>query len=189
MAKFLKSFLDFMKLGGDDEDYDEDDDYYNDEEEEVTRKASLRSTNQTTDISRGSSSRRTVSSMEKEDNSEATRREHAIRTERTSSGKVIPLKTTARGMEVSIQKPTNFDDSEDICDMLIKGHPVVVNLEGFDPDDAQRIMDFLCGCIYAMDGKLNQISKYIFIFSPDGVDVSGDIPFDLNGVPTFNKEF
>lgn len=94
-----------------------------------------------------------------------------------------------KGMAVAIQKPSAFEDSEAICDMLIRGQAVVVNLEGFNPDDAQRIMDFLSGCIYAMDGKLNQIAKYIFLFSPDGVDVSGDISFDASGVPTFNREF
>ena len=94
-----------------------------------------------------------------------------------------------KGMGVSIQKPNSFEDSEVICDMLLKGQAVVVNLEGFNPHDAQRIMDFLSGCIYAMDGKLNQIAKYIFLFSPDNVDVSGDLSFDSNGVPIFNREF
>ena len=96
---------------------------------------------------------------------------------------------TLRGMEVIIQKPTSFEDSEEICDMLLKGKAVVVNLEGFDSNDAQRIIDLLYGCIYAIGGKLNQISKYIFIFSPENIDVMGDITFDVDGVPTFNNEF
>ena len=92
-----------------------------------------------------------------------------------ASNKVVPLKSASKGYELSIQKPNSFEDSEEICDMLLKGNAVIVNLEGFDPDDAQRIMDFLSGCIYAMDGKLNQITKYAFVFSPSHVDVSGEI--------------
>lgn len=188
MANIMKSFLEFMRLGGDD-DYD-DEDYFEDEEELASKKSLKRNTSSVTEtIKTPNNSYRSKQFDDDLSSGNDIRKERTLRSERTSSGKVIPLKTTSRGMEVSIQKPTSFDDSEDICDMLIKGHPVVVNLEGFDPDDAQRIMDFLCGCIYAMGGKLNQIAKYIFIFSPDGVDVSGDVPFDLNGVPTFSKEF
>ena len=76
--------------------------------------------------------------------------------------------------------------------MLLSGRPVVVNLEGFDPDDAQRIMDFISGCIYSIKVQYHQISKYIFIFTPENVDISGD-PLGLDGssakMPTINREF
>ena len=77
-----------------------------------------------------------------------------------------------------------------IC--CLNGRPVIVNLEGFDPDDAQRIMDFISGCIYAINGKYHQISKYIFIFSPENVDISGDsLSFDgaQSSMPVINREF
>ena len=71
---------------------------------------------------------------------------------------------------------------------IIGGSPVVVNLEGFDSTEAQRIMDFICGCIHALDGTLSQISNYIFIFAPSGVDIHGDISIDTDSVPVFNKK-
>lgn len=95
-------------------------------------------------------------------------------------------------MEVNIIKPNTFEDSQNICNMLLSGRPVVVNLEGFDPDDAQRIMDFISGCIYAIRGQYHQISKYIFIFTPENVDISGDslsINGDTANMPTINREF
>ena len=77
--------------------------------------------------------------------------------------------------------------------MLLAGHAVVVNLEGFDPLEAQRIMDFISGCVYSINGRLHQISRYIFIFSPDSIDISGDYldasPDDGFGVPSINQEF
>lgn len=108
-----------------------------------------------------------------------------------SKPKVVPMNNRSM-MEVSIIKPTTFEDSQNICNMLLTGRPVVVNLEGFDPDDAQRIMDFISGCIYAIKGQYHQISKYIFIFSPENVDISGDsLTFDGNTakMPTINREF
>ena len=108
-----------------------------------------------------------------------------------SKPKVVPMNNRAM-MEVNIIKPNTFEDSQNICNMLLSGRPVVVNLEGFDPDDAQRIMDFISGCIYAMKGQYHQISKYIFIFTPENVDISGD-SLSLDGntakMPTINREF
>lgn len=109
----------------------------------------------------------------------------------SSKPKVVPMNNRAM-MEVNIIKPTTFEDSQNICNMLLSGRPVVVNLEGFDPDDAQRIMDFISGCIYAIKGQYHQISKYIFIFTPENVDISGDsLSFDgeTAKMPTINREF
>lgn len=108
-----------------------------------------------------------------------------------SKPKVVPMNNRAM-MEVNIIKPTSFEDSQNICNTLLSGRPVVVNLEGFDPDDAQRIMDFISGCIYAIKGQYHQISKYIFIFTPENVDISGDslsIDGNMAKMPTINREF
>lgn len=104
----------------------------------------------------------------------------------------VPRSTTHSLREVRIMRPTTFEDSQDICDALLSGKPIIVNLENFDMDMAQRVMDFVCGCLYSIDGKLHQISGYIFIVSPDDVDISGDylalMRQDGFGVPTFNRK-
>ncbi len=185
MANMMTRFLDFMKLGEDD---DYDDDFYEEEEEEVKAPKKSRLRNNTSEDTKpiASVSRLTAAS-EDSNNIEPVRKERIVRSERS---KIVPMRLQeGRGMELKIQKPTSFEDSEIICDILLKGSPVVVNLEGFNPDEAQRIMDFLYGCLYAIDGSLNQISKFIFVFSPGNVDVSGDISVDTNGVPFFNKDF
>lgn len=109
-----------------------------------------------------------------------------------SKPKVVSMNRGGGSMAVNIVKPTTFEDSEEICNMLLSGHPVVVNLEGFDPADAQRIMDFIYGCIYSINGKYHQISRYIFIFSPENVDISGDsLSYTTNPakMPTISREF
>lgn len=117
-------------------------------------------------------------------------------TQQKTNNKVVPLNrsvapTRASLMEVSVSKPNNIEDAQDISDMLMAGKPIIVNLEGLDIAMAQRIMDFVSGCVYTLDGKLLQISGYIFILSPRDVDVSGDylalLKQDGFGVPTFNR--
>jgi cell division inhibitor SepF len=103
------------------------------------------------------------------------------------------MRNTSRDLEVCIVKPTSFEDSQQVCEVLLDGRACVVNLEGFDADDAQRIMDFISGCIFAIDGKLHRISKYIFIFAPSNIDISGDyldlLPDDKKNTLTINKQF
>ena len=114
------------------------------------------------------------------------------KTFRTAKPKVVPMHSSSKMMEVNIVKPKSIEDSQEICNTLLNQRPVVVNLEGFDPDEAQRIMDFISGCIFAIDGKFHQISKYIFIFSPHNVDISGDslsYSGDIGSAPTINREF
>lgn len=191
MAGIMNKFLDFMKLGGEEDEYDED--YYEDEEEAAEKKPSRTSKRTSSAGTRETRRSSRYSSEDSEDGtaeSDSPRRERSLRSERSGS-KLVALNSAQRkSMEVRIQKPGSFDDSEELADMIIRGQAVVVNFEGLSHDDAQRIMDFLLGCIYAMDGKLNQVSKYIFLFSPNNVDVSGgDVTLDSNGVPVFNSQF
>ena len=123
-----------------------------------------------------------------------TKRERTARPERTAAAnRVVPLRSASasRGLEVSIMKPTRFDDSQDICDMLLDERATVVNLEGIDLALAQRIMDFIAGAVYALNGKIHQISGLIFIISPENVDISGDYLsyVEQNGfeVPNLNQ--
>ncbi len=87
------------------------------------------------------------------------------------SSKVVPMK---RNMEVSMVKPTTIEDAREICDFLLAGKAVVLNMEGIHTEIAQRIIDFTSGSTYSMNGNLQKISSYIFIATPESVELSGD---------------
>lgn len=134
------------------------------------------------------------------DRSEGTDRSDRIdRSERfdksSQPSKVVqfPASSRGEGSDIRIVKPTGFDDSREICDIILSKRAAIVNLEGFDIEIAQRIMDFISGSVYAVNGRLHPISNYIYIVSPDNVDISGDyldiIKQDGFGVPTLNKGF
>ena len=188
----IKNALGYLKFSDDEEEYDDYDDY---EEENEPQERRLFSS-QPKSVSKVEEKKTAFTQQERtsvrEEQAESKR--SSSRMERTTNNKIVPIRTTPKGMEVCIMKPVSFEDSQDICDMLLTGRAAVVNLEGFDPDEAQRIMDFISGCVYAIGGKLHQISKYIFIFSPDTIDISGDYQELVSdnfgfGVPTLNKEF
>ena len=71
-------------------------------------------------------------------------------------------------------KPTSIEDAREICDYLLAGKAVVLNMEGIHTEIAQRIIDFTSGSTYSMNGNLQKISSYIFIATPESVELLGD---------------
>ena len=67
-----------------------------------------------------------------------------------------------------------MEDAREICDYLLAGKAVVLNMEGIHMEIAQRIIDFTSGSTYSMNGNLQKISSYIFIATPESVELSGD---------------
>lgn len=122
---------------------------------------------------------------------EDTDTKKTVRTERPSYRTTSSRTASAGPLEVSIIRPTRFDDSQDICDMLVSEKATVVNLEGIDLALAQRIMDFVSGAVYSLNGKIHQISNLIFFISPENVDISGDylsyVEQNSFSVPTLNQ--
>ena len=95
------------------------------------------------------------------------------------SPKVVPRKQRSM-MEVSMVKPTSIEDAKEICDYMLAGKSVVLNMEGIHTEVAQRIIDFTSGATYSMNGNLQKISNYIFIATPESVELSGDFQDLLN---------
>ena len=88
------------------------------------------------------------------------------------AGKVVNIHSGSQ-FKMVVSQPNTFEDAKDICDHLKNKKPVVINLEGIEKHDAQRIIDFLSGSIYALDGSIQKVSCDIFVIAPNNVDVSG----------------
>ncbi len=82
-------------------------------------------------------------------------------------------------MQVVIIKPECYEDAQEICDQIKTKRPVVVNLEKVEYPVAQRIMDFLSGTCYALEGAIQRVANNIFIIAPENVDISGDFKEEL----------
>ena len=100
-----------------------------------------------------------------------------------SNSKVVNIHTTAQ-MQVVLVKPDRFDNVSDIAEHLRSKHAVVLNLESTNKDVARRLVDFLSGCAYALDGKIKKIAISTYIITPYNVDIVGDLIDELenNGV-------
>lgn len=150
----LGKLMDGMRLN----DPDEDDDYYLDDdyEDEGDRP-----------------SKKSIFSKRTEEDYYDDEEEYEKPRFLSRSPKVVPIKQQ-RAMEVSMLRPTTIEDAKEVCDHLLAGKAVVLNMEGIHTDDAQRIIDFTSGATYSMNGNLQKISSFIFIATPESVELSGD---------------
>ena len=184
----MAGFLDKVKKAFN---FDDDDEAFDDYEEEELKKAeeakkeqlranSLSSKNSYDNSSYGYDNGQSYSSKPAKSANYASAyidrdtNSKSLKIDRPSGSKFIPIHSTRLGNEVCVMKPVNFNDSQDICDVLLSSRIAVVNLEDVDLPLAQRIIDFLSGSVYALNGKLFNISNFIFIIAPDSVDISGD---------------
>jgi cell division inhibitor SepF len=79
-------------------------------------------------------------------------------------------------VKMVIMKPMNFDQVQSIADHLKNRRPVLVNLEETDKEVAKRIMDFMSGTAYAVGGNIQRVNQWIFLFCPNNVEVTGELP-------------
>ena len=92
--------------------------------------------------------------------------------------KVVNIHTTAQ-LQVVLVKPESFDNVSEIAEHLRDKHAVVLNLEQTNKDVARRLVDFLSGCAYALDGKIKKVAISTYIITPYNVDIIGDLIDEL----------
>ncbi len=88
---------------------------------------------------------------------------------------------TNKGMKVIVAEPDSFDDAQGLADHLKSRRQVILNLENTTPEIAQRIVDFVSGTTYALEGNSQQVGKTIFIFTPSNVEISKDLRLPRKG--------
>ena len=89
------------------------------------------------------------------------------------SGQVLKRKSGKQ--EVVLFRPSAFNDCTKAADDLRDRKAIIVNLENVDKALSRRVVDFLTGCAYALDGKVNKIAQSTYLFCPHNMDVVGDL--------------
>ena len=82
-------------------------------------------------------------------------------------------------MQVVVIQPTCYEDAQQICDQVKAKKPVVVNLEQVQYPIAQRIMDFLSGTCYSLEGSIQRVANNIFVIAPENVEISGEFKEEI----------
>ena len=80
----------------------------------------------------------------------------------------------ANQIKMVISQPTTFEQSEEICQYLKERKSCIVNLEYVNKDVARRIVDFVSGGVYALNGHIQKISNSIFLIAPANYDIANE---------------
>ena len=102
----------------------------------------------------------------------------ATTTRRSGPAKVVNLNNNS-AMQVILVKPDRFDTVTEIADHLRDKKSVVLNLESTNKDVARRLVDFLSGVAYALDGKIKKVAISTYILTPYNVEIVGDLVEEL----------
>jgi cell division inhibitor SepF len=77
-------------------------------------------------------------------------------------------------VRVHLVIPRSFNDAQQIADKFKEGTPVILNLQGSDPDLSKRLIDFASGLTYALDGGMQRVADKVFLLTPRNVEVSAE---------------
>ena len=79
-------------------------------------------------------------------------------------------------LEMKVIKPERYDSStaQKIADHLLNRRTVVLNLESTNKESARRLIDFLSGVAYSIDGNIQRVTTNTVVIVPNNVDVTGD---------------
>lgn len=89
------------------------------------------------------------------------------------SSKVTPI-SYGSSARVRILKPRSYEDSAKLADELKSNRLVIINVKGLDAVEARRIVDFISGTTYGVDGHMRRITEGIFVAAPHNIDITGD---------------
>ena len=77
--------------------------------------------------------------------------------------------------EVVLFHAKTFDDAAKAVDELCKRKAIILNMENVDKSLTRRVVDFLSGAVYALDGRVKKVAQSTYLFCPHNMDVTGDL--------------
>ena len=158
-AAIINKFMNMMGIGDSEDDmYDDVEDYDNndvetDDIEEEYKRASYKAP------------KRSFSEIERNSQYSSTN----VQT------KVIPMNSGISSSKMVITQPTCDDEVEGMGEYLKTKKSVIINLENVSKEDARRILDFLSGAAFMVDGTIQRVSNLIYLITPKNVEIQNDL--------------
>ena len=75
------------------------------------------------------------------------------------------------GVNIAVIQPQHFEDSQRAVDCIRNNHQVVLDCSASTPDVSRRVIDFLSGAVYAVNGQARPVGNGVFLFVPENTDV------------------
>ena len=97
----------------------------------------------------------------------------AARGRRNGAGTLLQVHQH-RGSQITKRMPRSLADAQKAAEDLKERRPVIVNLEGTDDDLARRVIDFISGVTYALNGFYERVGDKVFLFTPANIIIADE---------------
>ena len=158
-AQFVNKFLKVIGIGGNEEEaYDENyDENYNEEYTDEVEEDADTYTNQ-------ASGRRGVRASVRD-----------VEDSNNKQTRVISVNNGMSSSKMVITQPTCYNDVEEVGTYLKNKKSVIINLENVGKEDARRVLDFLSGATFMIEGNIQKVSSLIYLMTPRTVEIQNDL--------------
>lgn len=82
--------------------------------------------------------------------------------------------SSGSSIEMVVVKPEKLETVTQIADYLVDRKTILLNLEETNKDTARRLIDFLNGVAYAINGDLRKVATNTYVVTPSNVELSGE---------------
>jgi len=86
-----------------------------------------------------------------------------------------------RGSQISKRAPRSLSDAQLAAEDLKERRPVIVNLERADDELARRVIDFISGVTYALNGFYERVGDKVFLFTPSNIIIADEDEVEPGG--------
>ncbi len=93
---------------------------------------------------------------------------------RASQSKIVPMNTAVSSSKMVITQPSCYEDVEEIGEYLRAKKAVIVNLENVCKEDGQKILDFMSGATFMIEGTIQKVSNLIYLMTPKCIEIQND---------------
>lgn len=90
-----------------------------------------------------------------------------------------PSEPRTASSKIAIYQPRVYSDAKVVAKQLLNNKAVIVNFNNINDEQSKRIVDFLTGSIYALNGEIKRVGDKIFLCTPPKFEIDGSIP-ELN---------
>lgn len=88
------------------------------------------------------------------------------------NNKVVNIHTNT-SMKIMVHEPLSYEEAPEIVEDLKSRKVVIINFEQLDAGLKRQIFDFINGALYALEGKIQKVTKDIFILATNNVEIDG----------------
>ena len=82
--------------------------------------------------------------------------------------------SSGSSIEMVVVKPEKLESVTQIADYLVDRKTILLNLEETNKETARRLIDFLNGVAYAINGDLRKVATNTYVVTPNNVELSGE---------------